>query len=262
MRFFVLFLLLVFSLQAKILVSTSIEPIAFFINNIAKDKVDVQVLVKNGSPHTYEPKPSQMVTLQKSKAYFAIGVEFEDVWLKKFVSINKNLKVVNLYSGLRINNDPHIWLSPKNAITISKRIFEALVKIDSKNSYFYKKNLNQFILKIKALQTKIKQLLKNANKFFLAFHPSWGYFAKEFGLNQIALKVEGKEIKLKTLIKIINLTKKYNIKVILTSPLFSQKSALVLANVIKVKVYKISPLSYNWDENLLNLANILKTKSQ
>ena len=257
MRFVLLFFLSVFLLQAKILVSTSIEPVAFFIDNIAKEKVKVQVLVKNSSPHTYEPKPSQMVTLQKSKTYFAIGVEFEDIWLKKFANLNKNLKIVNLYRGLKVNNDPHIWLSPKNAITISKKIFEALVKIDPKNISFYKTNLDQFILQIKALQSKIKQLLKNANKNFIAFHPSWGYFAKEFGLNQIALKVEDKEIKPKTLIKVINLTKRYNIKVILTSPLFSGKSALVLAKQTNAFVYKISPLNYSWDKNLLQLAKIL-----
>jgi len=257
MRYLILFFLLANLINAKILVSTSIEPVAFFINNIAKDKVKVQVLVKNSSPHTYEPKPSQMITLQRSKVYFAIGVEFEDIWLKKFAKLNKNLKIINLYKDLKINNDPHIWLSPKNAITISKRIFKALVKIDPKNSSFYKTNFNQFIQKIKILQIKIKKLLKNANKNFIAFHPSWGYFAKEFGLNQIALKVEGKEIKPKILIKIIKLTKQYNIKVILTSPLFSKKSALVLAKETKAKIYKISPLNYEWDKNLLNLAKIL-----
>jgi len=28
---------------------------------------------------------------------------------------------------------------------------------------------------------------------FLVFHPSWGYFAKEFALNQVAVEIEGRE---------------------------------------------------------------------
>jgi zinc transport system substrate-binding protein len=45
------------------------------VQQIGKDFVDVQTMIQPGaSPHTYEPKPRQMVALSKTKIYFAIGV--------------------------------------------------------------------------------------------------------------------------------------------------------------------------------------------
>ena len=36
---------------------------------------------------------------------------------------------------------------------------------------------------------------------FLVYHPSWGYFAQEYGLVQIAIEAEGKEPSAKRLIE-------------------------------------------------------------
>ncbi len=80
---------------AKPIVSVSIVPQHFFVEKIAGDTVEVNVMVQPGhSPHTYEPKPSQMVALEKSDVYFAIGVSFETTWLPRFKSAKPSLVVV------------------------------------------------------------------------------------------------------------------------------------------------------------------------
>lgn len=77
-------------------VTVSIEPQKYFVEKIAKDKVDVNVMVKKGfSPATYEPKTSQMKALSSSKAYFSIGVPFEHSWLDKFADSNKSMVMVD-----------------------------------------------------------------------------------------------------------------------------------------------------------------------
>jgi len=256
MKYLLLFIFII-NLNAKLIVSTSIEPVSFFINKIAKSKVKVNVFVKNASPHTYEPKPSQMKYLSNSSIYFDIGLEFDQKWVKKFKFINKKLIVVNLYKNLQKGKDPHIWLSPENVKVISKQIYLSLSKIDKKNSSFYKQNYLKFLQEINSLQLQIKNILKHKPKAFIVFHPSWGYFAKEFGLVQIPVKVEAKEIKFKTIIKIVKLAKKYNVKTLITSPLFSDKSAKIIANETNLQVAKFSPIAYDWDKNLIKLANSL-----
>ncbi|PTB83371.1 zinc ABC transporter substrate-binding protein, partial [Sulfurovum lithotrophicum] len=53
----------------------SILPQQTFLKSIGGDKVNIALMVQPGnSPHTYEPKPSQMVAVTKAELYFAIDV--------------------------------------------------------------------------------------------------------------------------------------------------------------------------------------------
>ena len=52
----------------RIPVFVSITPQKYFVQQIGKDLVDVHVMVQPGaSPHTYEPRPRQMVAVSKAK---------------------------------------------------------------------------------------------------------------------------------------------------------------------------------------------------
>ena len=89
------------SLFAKPVVTTSILPTKFFVEQIAGDTLDVNAMVGKGAdPHTYEPKPKQMKELEKSELYFAIGIEFEDAWLDRFSKTFKDLRIVKTQDGI------------------------------------------------------------------------------------------------------------------------------------------------------------------
>lgn len=82
-------------------VFVSIVPQKYFVQQIGKDLVDVQAMVQPGaSPATYEPKPRQMTDITKTKIYFAIGVPFENAWLKKISATNPNMRVVHTDHGI------------------------------------------------------------------------------------------------------------------------------------------------------------------
>jgi zinc transport system substrate-binding protein len=86
----------------KLLVFVTIAPQKYFVQQIGKDLVDVQVMVRPGAdPHTYEPKPQQMVAMTKAKLYFAVGVEFERANLGKITATNPNLKVIHTDHGIK-----------------------------------------------------------------------------------------------------------------------------------------------------------------
>jgi zinc transport system substrate-binding protein len=278
-----IFILLVFLISfsyANVNSVVSIQPLVTFVEKIGKDKVNISLMVKPGnSPHTYEPKPSQMRDISNADIYFAIGVEFENIWLKRFKNQNPSLHVVHLDDGIEKihmqehhehnheihhdkeeSYDPHIWLSPKNVKVIAKKIYLALSSQDKKNEQFYKKNLEAFLEEINKTDLKIREILKDvkSGSKFMVFHPSWGYFARDYNLEQIAVEVEGKSIKPKTLINIIKIAKKEKIKAILTQPEFSDKIAKTLANELKIKVLKISPLNKDWSNNLIKLSKAIK----
>lgn len=82
-------------------VTVSILPQKYFVEQIAKDKVNVNVMVQPGfSPATYSPKTSQMRELSKSKIYFSIDVPFEEAWLDKFKNSNKSMLLVDTAEGI------------------------------------------------------------------------------------------------------------------------------------------------------------------
>lgn len=103
---FVFVLLFVFFGQSfadnKRTVFVSIVPQKFFVQQICKDKVDVQIMVLPGaSPATYEPKPQQMAALSRASHYFALGAPFENFWLAKISAANPAMQVVHTDEGIK-----------------------------------------------------------------------------------------------------------------------------------------------------------------
>jgi zinc transport system substrate-binding protein len=85
----------------KLPVFVTIAPQKYFVQQIGKDLVDVQVMVHPGAdPHTYEPKPQQMVAISRAKLYFAVGIEFEKANLNKITATNPDLKVIHTDHGI------------------------------------------------------------------------------------------------------------------------------------------------------------------
>jgi len=257
---------------AKVNMVVSIVPQKVFVNKIGGDKVDVTVMVENGaSPHTYTPKPSQMKRLSKAKLYLAIGVEFEKVWLSKFINQNKDMLVVDTSKDINKTTmhhhkqeelDPHVWVDPINVKIIAQNIYKALVKVDKANKNYYKENLEKFLKEIDELDQNIKNILKDTPKgtTFMVFHPAWGYFAKRYGLEQLAVEVEGKSPKMKALVKIIEKAKKEKVQAIFTQPEFSDKASKIISKQLNISVIKASTLAENWAENLQNLAKAITHK--
>ena len=286
-------------LYANLNAVVSILPQQTFLEKIGGDKVNITLMVKPGnSPHTYEPKPSQMRDISKADIYFTIDVELEHNWLEKFQHQNKSMIVK--YMGENIKKiemeehsdhdhgehakedhdehenhakeehkddheegqDPHIWTTPANVKIIANNIFNELVRLDSKNAAYYKTNLDLFLKEINQTDKTIKEFLANTpkNTKFMVFHPAWGYFAKEYNLEQFAIESGGKNPKPKQIAYLIDEAKEENVKAIFTAPEFSINTAKQIAKEVGVPVIQVSPLNPNWSQNLIGLAKAISNK--
>jgi zinc transport system substrate-binding protein len=281
------------SAWGKIAVFVSIAPQKYFVQQIGKDFVDVQVMVPPGAdPHTYEPKPKQMVALAKAQLYFAIGVEFEKARLKKISSANPQMKVIYTDQGIRkipmpafqhhaeekndengkhqtgAENesgdgqhahgglDPHIWLSPPLVMKQAKTILTALQEVDPAHHAIYQANYEAFSSEIADLDSELRNIFAGKQGLeFIVFHPAWGYFAHAYGLEQVPVEIEGKNPKPAQLKELIENAKEKNIKVIFVQPQFSAKSAELIAREIDGQVVSADPLAEDWANNLRVVAN-------
>jgi len=88
-------------IYANVNAVVSILPQQTFLKKIGGDKVNITLMVQPGnSPHSYEPKPSQMKEISKADIYFSLGVEFEHVWLEKFTNQNKSMIVRSMSDNI------------------------------------------------------------------------------------------------------------------------------------------------------------------
>lgn len=264
--------------KEKLKVTVSILPQKVFVEKIAKEYAEITTMVlPSASPHTYEPKPSQMMALSKSDLYFAIGAPFEKTWLPRFKSQNQNIKIIYTQKDIKLlesdihdhhdhegcsghgEKDPHIWLSPVLVKTIAKNTLDALSQAMPNKSKIFEKNYQIFLNEIDKTDKEIRDILSGLkNSPFMVFHPSWGYFAKEYGLVQLPIEIEGKEPKPSQLAALIKRAKKEKIKAIFTQPEFSQKAAQTIAKELEIPVVSISTLSDDWPKNIVEFAKTIK----
>ncbi|WP_020587748.1 metal ABC transporter solute-binding protein, Zn/Mn family [Desulfobacter curvatus] len=277
-------------------VFVSIVPQQYFVQQIGKDKVDVSVMVQPGaSPATYEPKPLQMAKLSRTRLYFSIGVPFETFWLNKIASANPDMTIVHTDKGIKkmpmgvhhhegeeqaehydtkaetesdhdhdadhghAGLDPHIWLSPRLVKIQAGHILGALAAEDPENKDFYTANYNAFIKEIDALDQDLARMLKGkAGMQFMVFHPSWGYFARDYNLKMIPIEIEGKNPKPAKLQELIKHARDEGINVIFVQPQFSTKSAALVAKEINGQVIPANPLALDWLDNMKKEAEQFK----
>ena len=136
---------------------------------------------------------------------------------------------------------------------------EALSQFFPEKAAFFKENLAKFIGDIDALDADLRSLLQGKEGLkFMVFHPSWGYFARDYGLVQVAVEIEGKEPKPNQLGKLIQQAKTEDIHIIFAQPQFSTKSAKLLAGEITGEVVLIDPLAEDWLANMRQVAEKLR----
>jgi zinc transport system substrate-binding protein len=241
----------------RIEVVTTISPLAEFINAVGGEKVSVSVLVPPGAePHTFEPAPSQIKQIEDADLYVENGAGLE-FWMKNLIGYANETSIIDSSKGVQLESeeggedDPHIWLSLRNAEVQVRNICDGLVGIDPANKAYYEENRDVYLQKLAALDSQLEENFSRSEmKSFVVHHPAWTYFARDYGLNQIPLMENEKEPGPKYLAEVVEQAKDLGIKTIFVEPEFNPKSAEVIAREINCTVTYIDPLAGNYLENM------------
>jgi zinc transport system substrate-binding protein len=277
--------------EEKPVVTVSILPQRYFVERIVGDKYKINVMIPPGhSPHTYEPTPREMKTVSDSVIYFRIGhIAFENAWMDKIASLNKKMKIVDTSEGVSLITgeeehenehegeeghhhhggiDPHTWLSLPAVKIQLKHILDAINEYEikngkSNNTAIFEINYNNFIRDIDELQAENERILAPLKgKKFMVYHPSWSYFARDYGLIQFPIEIEGKTPGPADLKQIIDTAKDENIRIIIVQKQFDSHNARTVADEINGKVIMLDPLAPNWLENMKEITLTFKEALQ
>ena len=262
-------------IQQENIITVTIEPQRYFAEQLTDSLFRIECMVPAGtSPETYDPTPAQMAKLARSKAYFCIGhIGFEEVWLDKLkqntpqTTFFDNSKGIALITSEHTHSDnhehkhgvdPHIWSSPKTIRLIVQNMYNALIEIDEANKDLYAANLKRLLEQTDAIDEKITQTLQNSSQqAFIIYHPALAYFARDYGLTQYSIENEGKEPSPEQLKKLMDVAKEKGIKTVFVQQEFDRKNAELVAKEIGCRLIVINPLSYDWGEEMMRIAQAL-----
>lgn len=257
------------------IITVSIAPLKYFVEEIAGDDFSVNIMVPPGAnPHIYEPYPEQINKLRRSVAYISNGfLGFELTWLSRFYSMNKSM--IKMSPGDRIEPitpehkhdhdhdhlevaDPHYWVSPRCARLIALSVRDLLYTLNPGARSEYEKNYISLVSKIDSLDRRADWLFAEfRGSSFMIFHPNLAYLARDYGLKEIAVEFEGKEPHPSGLKALIDLAGDENLNTIFVQREYDTRNVRVIADETGAGIRVIDPLSDSWLEATGDIINAL-----
>jgi zinc transport system substrate-binding protein len=263
-----LWLLPAFDCHARIVILTTFAPVHCFTSNVAGDAADVSVLVPpNAGPHDYSFSPADIQKIARADVLVTNGAGLEN-WLQRGIkgAGRKDLLVVDTSAGIHLitgldvrplpgvraepdpdagGPNPHIWLSPINAIKQVENIRDGLLSRDPANAGTYRSNAEAYIGRLKELDDQIRAATASLpNKNLITFHDTFPYFARDYGFNVVATFEEfpGKEPSPRTIALLRETIARGNVSALFSEPQYSAKAMQTIGKEFKVPVVQLDPM--------------------
>jgi ABC-type Zn uptake system ZnuABC Zn-binding protein ZnuA len=204
----------VHSAAARIVVVATTSDIASLVTVVGGDLVQVKTIVPPMiDPEAFEPRVGDLAALANADMVVRVGLGY-DFWIDRLTdrpdlqqggsrSVDASAGVPLLEVGGRDPAaqdghghslaNPHYWLDPANAETITAAIAAGIIRLapDARNTV--SANRDRFLANLhERLASWIRQLAPFRGAAVLAYHNSWPYFARRFGLNVVGF-IETKE---------------------------------------------------------------------
>lgn len=252
----------------RIRVAVSVAPQAEIVRRIGGGRVAVDSLVAPGaSDEDLSLSPRKAMALEDTDLYVKVGhpaFSIEARYIDPFLGRHPGIRVVDMSRGMDLiteddhgheGGDPHVWVAPQTVAIAARNIAAALSELDPGHAPEYRANLERFLKDVDRLDREIRARLDGGRRAFLVYHPSWGYFARQYGLEQIAIEAEGKEPGAVRLIGVIEQARREGAEVVLVP--YPRESAQVLAEAIGGRTVTADPQSADWEATLLRVAESL-----
>ena len=178
------------------------------------DDVDLTLLLDNGVDlHNYQPTADDIIKIAQSDLFIYVGGE-SDGWVDDVLATaqNPNLKTVSMLESVEakeeetvegmqeeehdhletehdeVEYDEHVWLSLRNAETLTETIANALCELDSANAPVYQENAASYIAKLNELDNQYKDVVANGQRKTILFADRFPfrYLADDYGLTYYA----------------------------------------------------------------------------
>jgi zinc transport system substrate-binding protein len=191
-------------------VIVSIAPLHSLAAAVMEGAGSPQLLLRgSSSPHSFSLRPSDARALQQAQLLFWVGPTME-LPLARIIDQLPAVRSVPLLDSVGLERlprrathqhghgdhdhdmpsapangdalDPHVWLSPPNAIVMARRIADELIRQDPDNAALYRANLQRLSTQLAELDRELEQRLATVEGRFAVFHDAFQYLEARYGL--------------------------------------------------------------------------------
>jgi ABC-type Zn uptake system ZnuABC Zn-binding protein ZnuA len=228
------------SAPTKLHVVATFSTLGAIVADVGGDRIALTSLVPIGAaPETYEPAPSDIVTLEHADLVFENGAGLE-TWMDHLLrSVNSGQKLVVLAPQAPAGSDgrinPHYWLDPSYAAVYANEIAAALERADPAGAAVYRRNLSATRAKYAALDRWIASRVSTLpphRRAMICFHDAWYHFDARYGIRDVGAvePVPGEEPSAGAFAQLIADARRYQVHAVFAEPQFSPKLAQQLAS--------------------------------
>ena len=272
--------------------------LAALVREVGGSLVAVESIIPAGvDPEAFEPRPGDLGKVRRADLLVRVGLGY-DYWLDALVrqigdkrlirggeaNVDASAGIPLLeIRGQSVMNEgghahgvanPHYWLDPDNAITVTASIADAIVRIAPTQREQILANRAGFLSRMETARARWSATLAPyAGTKLIAFHNSWPYFARRFRLDVIAF-IEPKAGVAPSpahLAQVISAGSKSNVRAIVHEPYEPDDASRLVARKLSVPMVRlaISVGSIDgtndylalFDYNVTTLAKTLRARS-
>ncbi|HYB72256.1 MAG TPA: metal ABC transporter substrate-binding protein [Candidatus Sulfotelmatobacter sp.] len=218
-------------------------------------------------PHAVEAKPGHVEALREAQLFVRVGVG-HDAWVVPAVERAGNRTILPGQPGFvnaaeeidllepvppgarggvghaHAGGNPHYWLDPDNAAQITANILAGLRRVAPREAPVFAANREAFLARLAPARERwIRAVAPFAGARVVAYHDSWPYFARRFGL-QVAGFIEprpGVPPSPASLAELIDRMKRHQVRVVIAEPYVDQGLAGLVASRAGARVAPLAP---------------------
>jgi len=228
--------------------------IADFLRHVGGDKVDVTVMIKEGSNHhTFEPTMSEARLIAEADIIFSNGIGLEQPWLNDLRESTNSTAVLEVVSWgaylldldhrdhIHQGGDPYIWHNTENAKIMVDNIALGLAEFDPAHQEQYEANAEAYKAELEALTEEIASLLNTIppeRRKLVTGHEAFAYFADQFEFELIGTVIiashESKQSSTRDIEKLIQKIKEEQVPAIFAGISLNPRQAQTIADEASV----------------------------
>ena len=232
------------------------HPVTLIVSELVAGRASVTTLVPAGSsPHTFDPRPSQVRRTSEAAAFLFVAANF-DGWAARLPARHR-VELLDLvpeahrlaaFSPGEAHTDgwdPHFWLNPLAVRALAEPLRRRLCEIDSAGCATYSSNAATFSRWLTALDEELATRLGPlAGTGFVLFHSSLRYLLDRYGLvvTGVITPFPGKEPTPRALAEIVRRLGQERMRVVLTEPQLPLRPAQVVAEAADARLVEVDPI--------------------